>query len=226
MCIEDDIKYFFSSLQYYVSVSRKAREVYSPTVAPLFSVFDYINVNEILLSRIISDLLNPKGSHGQGSVFLIIFLERLIDLNCILPLDWYSQVEKVTVINEAYTTFLPNSARRIDIRIEMPSCFGIGIENKPWTVEQPEQLSDYCAELACRYKSQFVLVFLSQKGRSPQSIPPEEWQVLKDSGKCATIFYSDNFLDWLLECQKMCQSEKIRYFIKDFMKYIQDNFCY
>jgi hypothetical protein len=38
---------------------------------------DFIKINETTNSRIIGDLLNPQGSHGQGNIFLIPLLEFL-----------------------------------------------------------------------------------------------------------------------------------------------------
>jgi hypothetical protein len=42
-------------------------------LARRFNAFRYISPNELRLSYIISDLLNPQGVHGQGNVFLRTF---------------------------------------------------------------------------------------------------------------------------------------------------------
>ncbi len=47
---------FFHGMQYYLDVSREARQALASAVAESFSVFDYLQPDENLLSRIISDL--------------------------------------------------------------------------------------------------------------------------------------------------------------------------
>jgi hypothetical protein len=220
---ESILESFFHGMQYYLDVSREARQALASAVAESFSVFDYLQPDENLLSRMISDLLDPKGNHGQGSTFLLSFLQRLLAVNCTIPPDWPTRVEKATVVNEAFTSFLSNNARRIDIRIELPPFFGIGIENKPWAAEQIAQLADYRAELDRRYQGQFVLVFLCQQGRTPASIPAAEWMDLRHSGRGAILSYSDDFLTWLLDCQQRSQADKIRHFLSDFARYVRSN---
>ncbi len=151
------------------------------------------------------------------------FVQRLQAVNCRMPPDWLTRVNQATVVNEAATSFLSNNARRIDIRIELPPDFGIGIENKPWAAEQPAQLADYRAELDRRYQGQFVLVFLCQQGRTPSSITAEEWRNLQLSGKGAVFIYSDDFHSWLLDCHQKCQADKVRHFLNDFARYVQSN---
>jgi hypothetical protein len=220
---ESILESFFHGMQYYLDVSREARQALASAVAESFSVFDYLQPDENLLSRMISELLDPKGNHGQGSTFLLSFLQRLLAVNCTIPPDWPTRLEKATVVNEASTSFLSNNARRIDIRIELPPFFGIGIENKPWAAEQVAQLADYRAELDRRYQGQFVLVFLCQQGRTPASIPAAEWMDLRHSGRGAILNYSDDFLTWLLDCQQRSQADKIRHFLSDFARYVRSN---
>jgi hypothetical protein len=124
---ESLLETFFHDLQYSLDVSREARKA----VADEFCVFDYLRPAETPLSRMIADLLDPRGNHGQGSTFLVCFMQRLQALGCTMPPDWLTRVEQATVDNEAETSFLANNARRIDIRIDLPPGFGIGIENKP-----------------------------------------------------------------------------------------------
>ena len=117
---ESTLETFFHGMQYYLDVSREARQALASAVADEFSVFDYLQPDENLLSRMIADLLDPKGKHGQGSTFLVCFLQRLRAVDCTMPPDWLTRVDQATVVNEAKTSFLSNNARRIDIRIELP----------------------------------------------------------------------------------------------------------
>jgi hypothetical protein len=45
------------------------------TTAPSFSPFAYLRRDELAISRIIADLLDPRGTHSQGVLFLRLFLE-------------------------------------------------------------------------------------------------------------------------------------------------------
>lgn len=221
--IEIRLNSFFKGMQYYLDVSREARQGLASAVANSFSIFDYLQPNENLLSRIISDLLDPRGNHGQGSTFLKIFLEQLPERNCYLPPDWKTRADQATVFTEASTSFLSTNARRIDIRIELPPGFGIGIENKPWATEQIAQLADYRNELERRYRGQFLLIFLCQRGRTPTSITDADWKNLLDNNQGAILHYSDHFLTWLVNCQQKSQADKIRHFLSDFTKYVRLN---
>ncbi len=42
-----------------------------------FNVFDFIDPDENKLSDVLAWLLDPKGSHGQGDVFLLLLFEHL-----------------------------------------------------------------------------------------------------------------------------------------------------
>jgi hypothetical protein len=218
-----DLPSFFDGLGYYVRVSREARQSLASAVAESFSVFDYIEPHENRLSTIIADLLDPKGKHGQGSTFLAAFLKQLVEARCRLASDWETRLDEATVVNEGATSFLSSAARRIDIRIELPQRFGIGIENKPWAGEQEAQLADYSKDLERRYQGGFVLVFLCQRGRKPESISEAEWSELRRLGKCATLHYTGEFLNWLSECFMRAEADKVRHFIKDFRRYIESN---
>jgi hypothetical protein len=77
---ESKLESFFHGMQYYLDVSREARQALASAVAESFSVFDYLQPDENLLSGIIADLLDPRGNHGQSNTFLACFLQRLIAL--------------------------------------------------------------------------------------------------------------------------------------------------
>ena len=62
---------FFPRLE---AVRRVERELDRKT-AHRFNVLDYLRQNELGLSRIIADFLNPNAKHGQGTLFLSLFLE-------------------------------------------------------------------------------------------------------------------------------------------------------
>lgn len=222
---DESIKTFFEGLDYYLSVSQVARRSLARVVAPSFSVFDYIQPNENMLSTIIAELLNPHGDHGQGDIFLRKFLAILGPVKG-RPGDWETaDLSDAVVVKEARTAYLENDKRRIDICIELSDSndikYGIGMENKPWAIEQEAQLSDYNKHLSRQYDERYVIVFLCPTGRHAESIAPQTWIALKKADRAVVMTYTSGLLRWLEDCHRWCQADKVRHFLKDFMAYIQ-----
>ena len=131
--------------------------------APRLSVFRLLSPTEPTLSRVIADLLDPRGSHGQGELFLNSLLEK-VDLPPVTIRDI------VRVTREVRTT--PKN-RRIDIVVETPRVV-LGIENKPWAGQLENQLKDYWEYLVGRGKAAgklAKLVFLSDQQAETSSRP-------------------------------------------------------
>ena len=115
--------------------------------APRFSLFSYFNTGELDLSRIFGDLLDPRGTHGQGDVFLRVLLDDVRKGAPTLPEYW--DLSDCQVHLELVTAAL-GDPRRIDIVLELPGGYWIGIENKPWAADQEHQVRDYLADLDLR----------------------------------------------------------------------------
>jgi len=67
-------------LNQFFSVIREKRKAFAdnyayfaPKLAPRFNCFDFINPDENKLSEVLAELLDPKGTHAQGDVFLRLF---------------------------------------------------------------------------------------------------------------------------------------------------------
>lgn len=58
-----------------INALETAQALYSRQLSPDFSTFDYINTDELGLSRILAALLDPQGSHAQQESFLRLFVE-------------------------------------------------------------------------------------------------------------------------------------------------------
>lgn len=132
-----------------LSAKRAGSELFG---APRLNAFSLFQPNEVRLSRIIADLFDPKGTHGQD----ILFLNALLGT---LDLPRVSIIEPISVRREMVT----RAGRQIDLVIETPRMI-VGIENKPWASQQPYQLTDYLAAIKgwCRGRTP-VLIFLSNK---------------------------------------------------------------
>ena len=79
------------------------RQRVEPMLASEFNVLRYARTDEYGLSSIIADLLNPRGSHGQGDRFLRCFL------NCY----WKSEPDSQSAINAMVQTEV--ATNRIDV---------------------------------------------------------------------------------------------------------------
>lgn len=214
--LEEELARFFSDLNFRLELFESAKHKLDVYLASEFNVFSYISPDESRLSDIIAELLNPKGRHGQGEVFLREFfgiLDKSLDCS-----------GSCRVVREQVTDSIPQSQRRIDILLEIDG-FGVGIENKPWAGEQAEQLSDYQKYLKNKYKDNYLLVYLSGSGDEPQSISADERRRLKGEGKLKVLSYPGGFRNWLIACYKECKAEKIRWFLSDFIDFVERNFA-
>lgn len=132
-----------------LDAQRAGAELYG---APRLNAFTLFRPNENALSRVLSDLLSPRGAHGQGT----LFLQSLVDE---LNLPGVGVHEVVTVRREVMTS----ARRRIDLVVDTPRLL-LGIENKPWADQQDDQLVDYHNQLqAWAGQRQAALVFLSNQ---------------------------------------------------------------
>lgn len=128
---------------------RAGSELYG---APRLNAFVLFAPNENALSRVIGDLLDPQGVHGQGPAFLNSLLHAA-------GLQRAGGNDPVRVRREVLTA----GSRRIDLVIETPRAL-VGIENKPWAGQQERQLRDYMDALRGWARGrQTALVFLSDQ---------------------------------------------------------------
>lgn len=104
-----------------------------------FNLFSILKLerNEVQThSNFIYELLNPKGSHNQGPLFLKLFLENTLNL----------KEEEYGNIQDVKQEHLTIENRRIDLVIKTDN-YQIGIEMKLDASDQPNQLFDYKNEL-------------------------------------------------------------------------------
>ena len=237
---------FSSSLGAKLQIYREEKRRWDPFLSTDFNVvseFIIINKNysrrEDRLSDIIACLLDANGSHGQQGKFLDAFLKRLYEkkhfdtdieqrpyfLKCLFEKNRPDRVAELSgkqrqVEREAPTLYNENQRRRIDITVGFEG-FGIGIENKPWTHENDEQLEAYYSHLKGKYKNkEFCLVFITPDERTPKTIPNPDDLIQK--GELYCLSYRPDILEWLEECWQLCESDRFRWFLHDFREYIRD----
>ncbi len=230
-----DLAAFFAGLGPVVAAARRAQAVldqkqavFDRRVAPRFSVFlgprradDDFKERETDLSRAFGGLLDPAGTHGQGDVFLRLFLcEIRLSLTGKLRKDFpYSNTQGCKTHLE-YST----DKGRIDIVLEMPGNRWIGIENKPRAVEQPDQIKNYMCDLRSKTEAAWVL-YLSGNGNDPETLPE------KGKERCLTMPYRTrgekppSVENWIRRCWEQCEAERVRWFLKGFLEYVEENFA-
>ncbi|MBX9680424.1 MAG: PD-(D/E)XK nuclease family protein [Gemmataceae bacterium] len=212
---------YLSTLRAKLVVCRAEIEERVRSESPDFNVFQFIQPDENRLSDIIAALLDPNGNHGQGELFLAEFLE-IAGIATDVPLEAFR------VVREDCTTQIANPLRRIDIVLigsVNGRSFGIGIENKPWAVDQPNQVKDYVDELVSRFKDRWHMIYLCREGSGPtaSSICATSWETLRSSGKCKVMTFRGEFSAWLKRCFKVCKSLYPRAFLQNFAAYIDSH---
>ena len=219
---EQSLRNFYSVLNQTLNSHREATRRLDRFLSTDFNVFSkVIRPDEICLSEIVADLLNPSGSHGQRRKFLDAFLQHIKPND----LDSLLRQQPCSVTCERRTDYIESSQRRIDILVGFDN-FGLAIENKPWARDHERQLYDYIRNLGMRYEEKCCLVYLTPLGRDPEetSIACDLREKLKGENKLICISYGHDMLKWIEECCWLCESDKFRWFLRDFMDYIIDNF--
>ena len=160
---KERLERFFNELAPRLETARVLDRELDRSLARKFNVLDYLRTNELGLSRIIADLLDPKGSHGQGVLFLRAFLEELGGFR--ETLGWPDLHSRTSVRCEEQIT----GERRIDIVVRIDGPDGethcLVLENKPYAHDQESQVRDYLKHVE-RY-DRFLLIYLSPRGEGP-----------------------------------------------------------
>lgn len=169
-----------------ISSSYRKKTDYTAENFNLFSILGMETDEVATHSRFIAELLNRKGSHGQGDKFLSNFLKIFAPDSKLNPRKSQVRIEyyigKVT----------KESGGRIDILIRDWKDNIIMIENKVYAVEQHNQL--------LRYHRAFPkgkLIFLTLTG--------EESRQDSSKGLYESFSYDTDILNWLEKCKNDMQ---------------------
>jgi len=214
---------FFHDIGYRLKIANDTKKRLDKRLASSFSLFPYIAPNENLISKIIRDLLDPNGNHGQGDIFLQKFLET------IGKPELYESGDHSFIRIEECTTNIENNKRRIDILIEIKRNgqhhAGIAIENKPWATDQAQQIDDYLDHIRKKHPNYYI-IYLTQNGDEPSDHSAIKTKT-EEKEKLITMSYKDDMTVWLEACHKESQAEYVRQFLLDFSNYChQPNLSY
>jgi hypothetical protein len=159
-----------------------------------FNVFSILKMNHLeneTHSAFLGELLNPKGSHYMGNVFLKLFLEKL-------GVEEHLNSETAKVILEHHVgsiNYKSVTGGRIDIFIIANNGATISIENKIYAGDQELQIARYC-----NYnKTQNKVFYLTLNGDDPSKGSSGDKIIGEDF---FTLSYRDDIIEWLEQCQK------------------------
>ena len=228
---------FFVELSPRLDTARALEQELDRNLARRFNVLDYMRDDELGLSRIIADLLDPDATHSQGALFLRTFLAGLK-----VPPHWLDLDKSgITVEVERKIT----ADRRIDVAVQIgggDAAHCLAIENKPYAGDQKNQVKDYLEYLKEKYVDRFLLIYLSPTGEGPsersidkKELAKEEWKDRfaimphhrgqadqADGFEAFRIPYS--LAGWLGECRKNCEVDRLRWFLRDAETFCQRTF--
>ena len=226
----DNIRNLLNEVNTKIKALETAKELYGEQLAPDFLVFDFVNTNETGLSRILACLLNPKGTHGQKTLFLENFIKICLpNIHKHENKIWQNYLANLskTDVKTEDTTTASQSYRRMDIYLSAKindESFGICIENKPYASDQQDQLTDYYKELKNRNLTHKHLVYLSEYGEpSEYSVKSNVLDIWQNEKVFSHVTYTQ-LVEWLKECKKDCQNQSVTEFINQFIKFIQKQF--
>lgn len=215
-----EIDHFFTSLETISVGAKTVSKQLAYEIGSNFSFFDYMRLDELGLSRIIANLLSPEGTHGQGAIFLELFMKA-----CGFKISDAHDPKKAAVFVE-----LPFENGRMDIVVKFSAGILMVIENKPWAAEQPDQLERYATYLSIHEGNKGRLVFLPGYMEDSATIKPEtirQWN--SKEPRYAVLPYNaanskSSLSDWLRECSKHAKALKVRIFLEEFADWNEAHF--
>lgn len=157
-----------------------------------FNIFEIadISTKEVVVCRVLAELLSPVGRHGQYGAYLDLFIQECL-IGRLKRSFSRDEIDKATVSRESST----DENRRIDITIEVGDCF-IPIEAKINAIDSASQCNDYFDYARQRYGNEAKIVFLTKDGR----IPSEESAGGVKEDDIILLSFSRHILNWLEKC--------------------------
>lgn len=146
-------------------------------------------------SAFLSELLNPKGSHGQNDIFLKLFIE-VVKVDAIQRFDFRKfETSKADAKAEFYIRQTTHTdGGRIDILVSSGKN-RIIIENKIYATDQPGQLIRYS-----KFDPNASLYYLTLWGQEPT--PESKGDLKEEEHHYKRISYKNEILKWLEKCKE------------------------
>jgi hypothetical protein len=202
----------FTGVHATVESVNKLQKIYDSEQASRFNSLNFFRPGENKISEILAFFLDPKQTHGQGALFLDLFLKAFHPASIVC--------NRVCIRRE-YPT---NEGKRIDIVMEFESGkHAVGIENKIWAKDLPKQLLHYSDFLNEKYNGSYVLFYLNPYKHNPSidSIDAKTLASLKENKRLVVIDYSTQIMGLLKQWISHCKAETVKVFLNDFKQYLQ-----
>jgi hypothetical protein len=168
----------------------KRYEVQWQKTGEKYNIFTVAKIahKEPIMCRVLADLMNPQGKHGQGSRYLELFWETISPNLPALDFE-HTRVTTEYVIGEK---------RRIDIAFEDGKVF-VPIEVKIWAGDQKKQLADYFAFAKTKNRNNHIpVLYLTVDGHEPSDFSKDGIGE-KDYVK---LSFKDDIMSWLESCAR------------------------
>lgn len=162
-----------------------------------FNMFELAEIgkDEVKICLVLYKLLDPRGSHCQGTFFLEKFCRTVLNL------DKNELTEEELTSAKVKKEYSIYTQRRIDIVIITKNCF-IPIEVKIESADQGKQCFDYYEESRRQMGEDAVVFYLTPNGRPPAKKSSVTLSVTDKSGKghIRCISFKDDVSAFLQEC--------------------------
>jgi hypothetical protein len=172
-----------------ISSISKAYDRISMKTGACFNIFQIADIasNEVSICKVLYELLNPKGCHHQGTVYLELFMRQALKID---DFDYATA--------EVYREYAAAQNRRIDLVIKNTACF-IPIEVKIYAEDQRRQCYDYYQTARGADKKVYYLTL--------HGTPPSEYSAkgLTTDGEDSyeevrLLSFENDILEWLYAC--------------------------
>ena len=233
-----EYRQFLAEVRPRIETARRLERELDRKLAHRFNVLDYLRYDELGLSRFIADFLDPSGKHGQEMLFLDAYLKLVRAGHA---LKWPDSHDCDVAVETERST---DEGRSIDISVEFSTRHGkrycLAIENKPYAADQQNQVRDYLLFLNGKYDDRFLLIYLSPTGEGPSewsigrnerkdwedhlAIMPYYQADLEDESEIKEFPTIPSLADWLRECRKNCEVDRLRWFLRDAESFCKQTF--
>lgn len=188
-----------------------------------FNIFEIVNIShkEIYMCRLLSELLNPSGSHHQGNIYLKLFFETLSKNYC--DKFNFKTPENAEVLKEEGIV----GYRRIDISIDDEEHRQyLPIEVKIYAQDQKDQCKDYLTKKAKPKYNQGEnarLCYLTIDGSLPDESSLGDMSDA-ERAQILAISWRKDIIEWLDACimhKNTIEKAPIREVLIQFKKAVQ-----
>lgn len=202
-------EHLLGEFQLWYELDCQAKHRNQAQLAPDFKLMAFLQRDENALSSYICMLLDPKGSHGQGNLYLTKFLALLPEMEFASPADLLG----------TFTEFRLPSHRRLDVYLRFRTG-GLAIENKPWASDQKDQLLDYAKYLHSQHpKDRWRLVYLCNGEINDHTLPKDSPSALTDQVTTLDFF---QLARWLEECALYTRAPAVRLFVEALTQFVRE----